>query len=207
VIRLAALPFALLLGTPAAAAEPLSGAQKIARAQAYAAAVGANDYAAARRLLSPSARVWYEKREGDGEPLSPGAGRWTHWDTFFHGRTTYAEWRVEGDAVVATAHETNDFYRLLDWRPHPMRFTWWLDGSGAITGFMVQATPGDTPTGSRLKDAVAWAKKAHPQEITYLMPTEKIDPTEDRAERWRKLLSEWRRQAGLPAIELGTGGN
>jgi hypothetical protein len=88
-----------------------------------------------------------------------------------------------------------------------MRFTWWLDGSGAITGFMVQATPGDTPTGSRLKDAVAWAKKAHPQEITYLMPTEKIDPTEDRAERWRKLLSEWRRQAGLPAIELGTGGN
>src|SRR5262245_56809274 len=61
--------YVALTALPLAAAEPLSSEQRIARAQAYASAVAANDYESARRLLGPSPRVWYEKREGEGEPL------------------------------------------------------------------------------------------------------------------------------------------
>jgi hypothetical protein len=180
---------------------PLTDVEKIERAREYAAAVAKQEYAAAKTMLAPNARVWYEKREGEGEPLNPGGGTWTHWDTYFHGRTTYSDWRVDGGAVLATATETNDFYRLLDWRPWPMLFTWWLDEEARIAGFMVQARPGKGSTGSRLADVVAWAKAKHPEEIAYLMPKGRIDPTADRAERWRKLLVEWRREAKLPAVE------
>src|SRR4029079_10847358 len=117
------------------------------------------------------------------------------------GRTSYEDWRVEDGAVVATARETNDFYRLLDWKPGPMRFTWWLDDEGRIAGFMVQALLETEPTGSRLKEAIAWAKGKHPDEIAYLMPKERLDPTDDRAERWATLLAEWRKAAGLPAVK------
>ena len=200
------LPAAMLIAlapfAPARAEEPLSDAQRIARVQAYSAALERHDYEAAQSYLSPDARAWYDKKEGEGEPEKAGAGTWTHWDTYFHGKTTRSDWRVEDGAVVASASETNDYYRLLDWKPWPMRFTWWLDGSGKITGFLVQSLPRKGSTGSRFKDAVAWAKGKHPEEIAYLMPKERIDPTADRAERWHKLLVEWRKEAGLPEVKI-----
>jgi hypothetical protein len=196
---LAVLFLASAVATPA---PELSAPQKIARVQAYCAALARRDWDNARWFLAPNARVWYEKKEGAGGPLSPGSGRFTHWDTFFHGRTGHCGWRVEDGAVVATATETNDFYRLLDWTPAPMRFSWWLDESGRITGFLIQALPETEPSGSRLKDAVAWAKAKHPDEIAHLMPEGRLDPTGDRAERWRKLLVEWRRETGLPEVQI-----
>src|ERR1041385_9110595 len=59
---------AVLLAVRLAGAEPaapLGVDAKIARAQAYAAAIARSDYHAAKALLAQSARVYYEKREGD----------------------------------------------------------------------------------------------------------------------------------------------
>ena len=191
-----------VLPAKASGSATLTDARRIEIARGYAEANAAKDYAKARSFLAPNARVWYEKREGDGEPLEPGSGTWGHWDTYFHGRTAYSDWRVKDGVVVVTANETNDFYRLLDWKPWPMHFSYWIDGEGKVAGFMVQAQRGTGSTGSRLDDAKAWVKTRHPEELAHLMPEDRIDPTGDRAERWRKLLVEWRKDAGLPAVTL-----
>jgi hypothetical protein len=69
---------------------------------------------------------------------------------------------------MRAVHETNDFYRLLDWKPVPYRMTWWLDANGKITGAMVHSLPGK-PT-SRLPEFREWAAAHHPEELEYLMP-------------------------------------
>jgi hypothetical protein len=147
--------------------------------------------APAPRLLSPDARVWFEEKKGEGDPLTPGgAGRWAHWDSYFHSSSTASDWEERDGAVTAIIHETNDFYELLDWKPKPYRMTWWLDQSGRISGALVQSIPGTAS--SRMDEFREWAKKSHPEELDYLMPGQRIDPTADRAERWKKILLEWK---------------
>lgn len=166
------------------------------RVKAYRAAHDRGDVAAEAAFLAPDARMFYEKREGAGDPLTAGrSGRYAHWDEFFRSQSTLTDWKEEGNAVSATVHENNDFYRLLDWTPRPYRMTWWLDADGRITAAMVQSIPGETK--SRMQEFQEWARANHPDELAYLMPGGRIDPTGDRAERFRKILLEWREAAGL----------
>jgi outer membrane murein-binding lipoprotein Lpp len=169
----------------------------VRRVQAYHLAHTSGDLAAESAALSPDARTWYESRSGAGEPLRPGrTGRYAHWDTFFHSRSTFSDWIVCGREVTATVHETNDFYRLLDWKPNPYQMTWWFDDRDRITGVMVRSLPGKET--SRMEEFRAWAAVHDPTEIEYLMPKGKLDPTGDRPERWKALLVRWREAAGLP---------
>lgn len=176
------------------------------RVQNFYAAKDRKDKEAARRFLAADARMWFNKKEGPGEPWSVSGGTWDHWDTYFNGHTTYSEWKVEGNAVTATGVETNDYYRLLDWHPWPMKLTWWFNESGRMTGFLVQQVAGKGGTGSRLTEFTEWGKDHHPVALRYLMPKGDIDPSADRPERWRKLLVRWRNEVGLPAVNLSPPG-
>jgi hypothetical protein len=172
----------------------------VARVQAYRDAHVRGDVDAESRFLAPDARMWYETREGDGEPLVAGrSGRYAHWDDYFHSSSTLTDWTVDGDAVTAVVHEINDFYRLLDWTAKPYRMTWWLDAGGRITGALVKSLPGKAP--SRMEEFKAWAKEHAPEELEYLMPAGRIDPTGDRPERFETLLLRWRAAAGLPPVD------
>src|SRR5262249_46730588 len=164
------------------------------------------DFDAARTFLAPDARIWFDmaERKGPGEPWKLGEGTWDHWDRFFHSRTDYADWKDRGDRVTAVGHETNDYYRLLDWKPSPLAMTWWLDSSGKITGFMFHGMRGPTPDRSRLKEFEAWARKNRPKELDDLKPKGNFDPSGDHPQRWRAILIEWRRAVGLPEIPLGS---
>jgi hypothetical protein len=155
------------------------------------------DDAATQAYVVPGARMWFDKREGAGVPLL--GGPWRHWDLYFHGHTRFTNWESHDHVVTAIGHETNDYYRLLDWKPAPFRMTWWLDGAGKITGVLLEPTAGKSA--SRLDDFRAWVKQKHPDELEYLMPGGNFDPTGDRPERWRALLLEWRREAGLPSVQ------
>ena len=164
--------------------------RSISRVQDFRAAQERHDVAAIRGFVAPNARMWFESRSGEGEPFTGTGGSWEHWDTYFHSRSTMKNWRVEGNAVTADVDETNDFMEMLDWRAKPYTMTWWLDDSGRITGVLVKGNP-EKPV-SRLKEFEEWAREHHPDELTYLMPNGRIDPTGDRAERWMALLKEWR---------------
>ena len=168
-----------------------AGDRLIRRVQAYHAARAADDVAGEARFLSPDARTWYEIRTGEGEPLKPGrSGRYAHWDAFFHSRSVLGDCVVRGREVTATVHETNDFYQLLDWKPNPYRMTWFFDDSDRISGVMIRSLPGKEP--SRMQEFRAWAEVHDPSELEYLMPKGKLDPTGDRAERFKALLLRWR---------------
>lgn len=181
------------------AAACASSSSPLARVQAYREAHARGDLQAERRFLAPDARVWYEQKSGGGDPLTAGnSGRYQHWDEFFHSQSEMRDWTTNGNAVTATVHETNDFYRLLDWHPQPYRMTWWVNEQGQISGALIQSTPGKAA--SRLPEFREWAKANHPEELESLMPGGKIDPTGDRPERFKRILIEWRSAAGLPAV-------
>jgi hypothetical protein len=187
------LPLAALIFLAACA----TASSPIERVQAYRAAARRGDVATEQRYLAPDARMWFEKREGEGERLTAGrSGRYAHWDEYFHSTATDSDWTFENGAVSATVHETNDFYRLAEWTPKPYRMTWWLDSSGRIREALLTSMPGETV--SRLDEFREWARREHPEELEYVMPKGRIDPTADRAERFKLLLLEWRKAIGLP---------
>jgi hypothetical protein len=172
------------------------------RVQAYRAAVARG--ADVSPFLDPGARMWYDKKEGAGEVLSGGAGSYAHWDHYFGSKATLTDWQVNDGAVSAVVHETNGFYRLLEWEPDPYRMTWWLDDKGRIREALLTSIPGGGGKG-RLAEFRAWAREHHPAELDYLMPNGHIDPKADRAERFAALLREWRSAAGLPPVAFTPG--
>jgi hypothetical protein len=158
----------------------------------FRAATERDDLAAAQTYIAPGARLWFEDKTGEGEPYVPGGGSWEHWDKYFHSENRFTDWRTDGHSVTATVYETNDFMRLLDWHAPPFTMTWWLDGQSRISEVLIKS--GGKAT-SRLDQFKAWAKQNHPQELEYLMPKGRLDPSGDRPERWRAILLEWRKRA------------
>jgi hypothetical protein len=197
----AALVLASSLGSDSRAAE----IDPIARVQSFVAAREKEDDEASRAFLAPDARVWYEKREGPGVPWRI-PGTWTRWDRFFHGKITYdaKSWKESAGAVSAEGVEINDFYRLIERPAQRFRATWWVDRKGRLTGFLFAGLGpvGGASDSDRFDDAKAWIRANRPGELETLLPNGKFDPTGDRPERWRALLVEWRRAAGLKEIPL-----
>ena len=171
--------------------------------QEFRAAREKGDLDAARAFLAPDARIWFdqEERTGPGAAWALEPDDWDRWDRFFHSRSDYTDWKDLGDRVTAIGHETNDFYRLTDWTPKPLAFTWWLDEKGKISGFLFHAQ-GEGKDPSRFEDLKAWARANRPDELAYLMPKGRLDPSGDRPARWRALAIEWRKAAGLPEVPL-----
>ncbi len=170
---------------------------QIQSVQAFRALRDRGDDAAAASYLTPDSRIWFTAKKGEGSPFGHGHEAWHHWDLYFHGRTTFTHWSAHDGVVSAIGHETNDYYRLLDWKPPPFRMTWWLTSDHKIHEILFEPLGKST---SRLDQFRAWAAVVHPGELADLMPTGEIDPTGDRAERWRALLIEWRLAARLPAV-------
>ena len=169
----------------------------IRRVQKYRAAAARGDAAAEQKYLAPGARMFFNEKKGEGEPLGAGKGSWAHWDEYYRSRTEFTDWRVVDGAVTAVVHEINDFYRLLEWEPQPYRLTWWLDGEGRIAEVLLTPIPAG-PVKSRMNEFKEWAAQHRPDELAYLMPKGRIDPTGDRAERFAAILREWRAQS-VPA--------
>jgi hypothetical protein len=159
----------------------------------FRAATARGDHAAAQMYVAPGARLWFEKKEGPGEPFGQGGGSWDHWDHYFHSRTSLTDWKTDGRSVTAIAHETNDFMKMLDWQPAPYTVTYWFDDSNRIAEVLIKSLPWKTI--SRLPEFEEWAARTHPDELAYLMPRGKLDPTGDRPERWRAILAEWKSSA------------
>ena len=171
----------------------------IAEVQELMAARQKRDEAVAHSLMTSDPRIWFDKRSGPGEPWGL-AGRWTHWDEYFHTKNDYSGFREAGDTVTADGVEINDFYRLIDRPPQKFRGTWWIDDAGKVSGFLYEPRGSTQMEEDRFDQFKAWARQAKPAELEYLMPGGRIDPTGDRPERFHALLVEWRQAAGLPPI-------
>jgi hypothetical protein len=193
------------LSVVTAFAAPAAGAaeSRIRLVQRFREAREKGDLDAARAFLAPDARIWFDQKErtGAGAPWTLEGDDWDRWDRFFHSRTDYTDWQDLGDRVTAIGHETNDFYRLTEWTPRPLAFTWWFDEKGKISGFLFHAQD-EGKERSRFDELKAWARANRPEELSYLLPKGRIDPSGDRPARWRALAIAWRRAAGLPEIRL-----
>lgn len=201
--RAAVLPLVcvcLLLATASAADPAVATEAKIAIVEKLRAALAREDYAAAATFLSDDPRVWYEKREGAGSPWRLGAGRWRNWDRHFNGVSTLqGNLEADGDRVWGDFTETNDYYRLTGRGAGHYRMTWFFDSDGKIAGRMISAVPGAPERDpGRFDEFEAWAREHHPEELDYLLPGGRIDPTGDRAPRFRQLLERWREAIGEP---------
>ena len=174
----------------------------IAKVRQLMAAREKRDEAVARSLMTSDPRIWFDKRTGPGEPWGL-AGRWMHWDDYFHTQNDYSDFRAAGDTVSADGVEINDFYRLIDRPPQKFRATWWLDENGRISGFLYEPRGSTSSREDRFDQFKAWARQTHPAELESLMPGGRIDPTGDRPERFQRILLEWRKASGLAQPSSG----
>ncbi len=172
------VPAVLLALAACAVPAPAEEHALIARTKAFRAARESGEVEAASSYLSEDPRQWFETREGPGRPWKLD-GPWKRWDET----------------------EINDFYRLIERPASPVRLTWFWNDQGLLEGFLVAAMPHERAS-DRLGEAQAWARQQRPDELAYLMPAGRLDPSGDRPERWKALLLEWRAAAGLPAVEL-----
>jgi len=160
----------------------------------------AGDLETARSLMSADPRVWYGERSGEGSPWTLGGGRWKTWDEHFNSTSEELSVEAEENRVSIVFLENNDYYRLTERGPSPVRLTWFLDEGGQIEGYLVSSVKREGPSTSRYDEFEVWAQEHAPDEFEYLVPGGSIDPTGDRAPRFRALLEAWRKDAGLPAI-------
>jgi hypothetical protein len=113
---------------------------------------------------------------------------------------------VEGNTVWAIASESNDYYRLTERKDTPTyRITYYFDDEGLIEGYLISDAHPEKPSPpkqSREEEFEKWAAETYPDEWHYLRPEGKLDPSEDRAERTRALLVEWRAAVGLPPLPI-----
>lgn len=151
------------------------------------------DYAAARAMMAPDARRWWESREGEGETwaIGPAArGPWASWDEHFGSQGTEVEW-AEGEGWSSViVSETNDYYRLLERGAQLNKVTYHFDENGLIDGLVIGST--DERHMGLTTEFLAWTREHHPEEISELMPGGEIDPAADHPQRMRRLLNLWR---------------
>jgi hypothetical protein len=175
-----------------------SAAPLIARLDRYRDARQRGDADAQRALLSDDSRIWFEQREGPGTPRTvSGDGPWSAWDREMGSSSTVESVDTEWDTVTKVVAETNDYYRLLDRKPARIRLTYWFDGDRRIEGFLVQGIDDGEPDGGSREAFLEWARRHHRDEIDSLLDGDRVVPSAANARRWRALLLEWRREAGL----------
>ena len=158
------------------------------------------DLDTARALMSEEPRVWYGEREGDGRPWTLGAGRWKAWDEHFNGSSEVVSIESTIEEVSMVLMENNDYYSLTERGSSPVRLTWFVNASGLIEGYLVSSVECECPSTSRYDEFEEWGKENAAAELEYLVPGGSVDPTGDRAPRFRALLERWRLDAGLPPI-------
>ena len=191
---------ALVLFTLGACRSTPPESDSIARAERFRALKTAGDYEAARRMMAADPRRWWEVREGEGSPWTIGErGRWADWDEHMRSQSEELEWAAEPGAVTLLVSEINDYYRLLERGPQQVRYTYFFDEAGVLEGFMIAAAGERDP--GRADEYLEWAAEHETEELSYLRPGGKIDPTGDRAERTRAQINRWRASVGLAAIE------
>lgn len=183
--------------------EPGAGPQTLTdRARTFRSLIEQGQYAAAREMLAPDPRRWWEKREGEGDPwrVGPGTpGPWAAWDSHFRSRRELVEWKERESSATAVVRETNDYFRLLERGWVTNEITYFFDDLGRIKGLLIQAV-GERPPG-RTDEFLAWARAHDSRELKVLMPEGEIDPSGDHPRRFRHLLERWRRASGLEPID------
>ena len=181
------------------------GEELIETVEKLRAALDREDYETAKTFLTENPRVWYDGREGEGFPWTLDGGRWKGWDGHFNGVSTLqGPLQAQGHEVWADFHEINDYFRLTGRSGGYFRKTWFFDEEGKIEGYMISRVPGaPEPTKGRFEEFEAWAKENDPDELAYLLPGGRIDPTGDRPQRFRAILERWREATGEP-LDLET---
>lgn len=175
---------------------------RIAAAQAFTDAREAGDLEEARSYLGENPRVWYDSREGAGDPLTlEGGGRWAAWDSEFRSQGEILKWEVGPDWVSSIHSEMNDYFRLIERNGAWYRKTWFFGPDGKIEGTMISGWEDAPPTTDMGREFAYWAEATRPQEWEYLRPGGSLDPTDDRAKRTRKLLNTWRKDVGLARLK------
>jgi hypothetical protein len=175
---------------------------RIQSAEAFTAAREAGDLETARSYLGSDPRFWYDSREGVGDPMQvEEGGRWAAWDAEFRSAGEIIQWEVDSDWVASIHSEMNDYFRLIERNGAWYRKTWFFGPDGKIEGAMISGWE-DAPRTKDMGDEFAkWAAATRPAEWDYLRPGGSLDPTDDRAERTRKLLNTWRKDVGLPHLK------
>ena len=154
--------------------------------------------------LAEESRIWFDKKEGPGElRKASGDGPWAEWDREMKSTSTTHSYEVNGNELVTVVSETNDYFKLLDRKPTPYQITYWFDEDERIEGMLVSSLPKEPKTNGRFKEFKKWADEHHPGVLDELEPDGRIIPSRANAIRWRKLLIDWRKDVGLPAMNLG----
>lgn len=167
-----------------------SGSAGIETVQRFVQARQAKDEATYLQLVAPDMRIWYETKTGAGSPWNPKSA-WANWDDFFRGTKSFGPFRQDSNSVTVTVTETNDFFALIERPPSQVQLTWWLDANGKIKEYLVKSLSGDA-VHDRLAEFQIWATRTDSSELAYLMPNGRINPEDDRPQRWKNFLLRWR---------------
>ena len=163
----------------------------IHRATLFRSLIELKEHEAARALMAPNPRRWWEVREGEGTPwiIEPGnAGPWSAWDDHFHSKKEVLGWRQKDRSATAVIREMNDYYRLLERRPVINEVTYYFDAEENVEGLLIRAVDERDP--GRTEEFLRWARAHAPAELEAVMPEGEIDPTDPA--RFMRLLLRWR---------------
>lgn len=159
--------------------------------QAYLEAHNAHNVEGVLDLLSPQIRfgmtgLWV--REGLDEIRAL-----EEWDAVMNSQLQFTDFKMRNQRLECKGVETNDWYKLVGIEQvsfQPIKFE--IEG-GKIRHIRAQIAPKSEMAVDRaVNDVVRWALDVYPDEITQLVPRGVFRYGHDQAQRWKKLVAEWK---------------
>ena len=159
--------------------------------QAYLEAHNAHDIEGVLEVLSPKIRfgmtgLWV--REGFDEIRAL-----EEWDAVMNSHLQFTDLKMRNQRLECKGAETNDWYKVVGIEQEhfePIRFEF---EAGKIRHIRAQLAPKSEMAVDRaVNDVVRWALDVNPDEIRYLVPRGVFRYGHEQAQRWKKLLAEWK---------------
>ena len=125
------------------------------------------------------------------------------WDRACNPKYECGDFLINGDQATVIIHEENDFTRLLDFAGWETKLELRFTGDGKIKEELAILLGSGPSFEEKLQPALDWLGAHYPDELAELYPNDQFAISGENAIRWRKLLIEWRKDVGLPVMNLG----
>lgn len=149
-------------------------------------------------VLSPTYRLRFGTAESEGMAREQVAQMLASWDFPLHPRHEILDLRANGNTVIATVHEENDFSRMLGFPGWTATSTFVVDDSGRIASQLYVPREGQPDWKSYAEEPVRWIRANDPAALERIYPNGKLARSPENAAEWVRLLRAWRQATGKP---------
>lgn len=144
--------------------------------------------------MADNYRSFFLTKEGEGKNKKEALASFMDWDGPMHPDIKITSYTIDGNVWTVHFLEQNDFTKLIGFPGWKGTSTFTFNSKRLIEEVLYVPDENNPPYKPYLTPALDWLQKNKPQELNEVYQENKLIQTEVAANKWRELLTLWRRQ-------------